>query len=118
VNYNLKGTGVGITPELRGYVEKKLAAAEKFLADGPAVHADVELAHEPMRDGGHYRAEFTVAAGRALYRAEEWGESMHGAVDLAFGELLHALRGAKQKRVSLLRRTASRVKGYLRGLRH
>ena len=117
MNYNLKGTGVEITLELRGYVEKKLTVADKLLHGEPPPHADVELVREPLRDGQHFRAEFTLVSGSAVYRAEEWGQNMHAAVDLALDELLHALRDAKQKRVNIFRRTAARVKDYLRGLR-
>lgn len=117
MNYNLKATGVEITAELRGYVEKKLAMADKLLSGEPPPHADVELAYEPLRDGQHFRAEFTLASGASVYRAEEWGQNMHAAVDLALDELLHALRDAKRKRINIFRRTAARVKYYLRGLR-
>ena len=115
LNYNIKGTGLDISDELRGYAEKKLQHAEKFLRGDPSARVDIELEHQAARDGGHYRAEFTVSASGAVYRAEHWGESMHEAIDLAAGELLNELGRNKKKRLHLLRRSAAKVKDYLRG---
>lgn len=117
LNYNIKGTGLDITDELRGYVEKKLARAEKFLQGDSAAHVDIELEYQSVRDGDHYRAEFTVAASGAAYRAESWGESMHAAIDLAVAELQTELGRDKKKRLHLVRRGAARAKEFLRGLR-
>ena len=62
LNYNIKGTGVPITDELRGYVEKKLAHAEKFLQSDTTAHVDVELTHQDLRHGDKFCAEFTASA--------------------------------------------------------
>lgn len=115
LNYNIKGTGIEITDELRTYSEKALAQAEKFLSE--SAHADVELEYSQMRDGDHYRAEFTVENEGAVYRAEEWGASMHAAIDLVIEELLQELRQSKNRRIHFVRRSALKVKEYLRGWR-
>jgi ribosomal subunit interface protein len=117
LNYNIKGTGVEVSDEIRLYVEKNLAHVEKFLQDDPSAHVDVEIKHLPEGRSGKYCAEFTVAAGGTVYRAEHWGGGLHEAIDLAREELMAELRKAKQKRVHLLRRSAGRVKEYLRGWR-
>lgn len=117
MQYNIKGTELPITDELRSYVEKCLSHADKFLADDPSAHADVELEHAGVRDGDKYRAEFTVSASGELYRADAWGETLHAALDLATGELTKELRRTKSKRIDVLRRSALKVKEYLRGWR-
>ncbi len=117
LNYNIKGTGVSITDELRSYVEKKLAHAEKFLQDDPSVHVDVELGYQQLRHGDKYRAEFTLGAPGAVYRATHWGESLHAAIDLAIGEVVGELGRDKKKRLHMVRRSAAKVKEYLRGWR-
>lgn len=119
MNYNIKGTEVTITPELREYVEKRLAAhVDKFLSRDSTAHADVELQYEEVRDGGRYRAELTVSAGGALYRASEWGTGMHEAIDLAMSRLAGELSRTKKKRLHMLRRGAGHVKEFLRGWRN
>ena len=115
LNYNIKGTGVDVSDELRSYAEKKLQHAEKFLQNDPSARADIELEHQAVRDGDKYRAEFTVTASGEFYRAERWGESMHATIDLAVGELVNELGRNKKKRLHILRRGAARIKDYVRG---
>ncbi len=117
MNYNIKGTDLAITGELRGYVEKRLLQADKFLRGDASAHGDVELQYSSMRDGGKYRAEFTVSATGNLYRKDAWGETMHEAIDLAIAGLVKELRQHKQKQLHIVRRSAARVKDVLRGLR-
>jgi putative sigma-54 modulation protein len=118
MNYNIKGTGIEVTPELRAYAEKQLERVEKFTAEDPSAHADVECEHAPLNDGGKYRAEFTVSSGGDVFRAEDWGSTMHEALDVAGNELFRELRRAKRKRLHVFRSSAVRVKEYLRGWRN
>ena len=106
-----------VTDELRTYVEKKLGQADKFLGGDSTTHADVELEYSQMRDGGKYRAEFTVSAGGEVYRAEEWAATMHEALDLAGGQLVKELRRDKKRHIALVRRGGAMIKDALRGLR-
>jgi ribosomal subunit interface protein len=117
MNYNIKGTSVQISDELRIYVEKKLEHTDKFLGDDTTAHADVELEHSPLRDGEQYRAEFTVSAAGEVYRAERWGITLHAAVDIAIDELVKELRRTKKKHLRLIRHGAAMAKDILRGLR-
>jgi ribosomal subunit interface protein len=118
INYNIKGTGVDISDELRSHVERKLEHTAKFLGGDTTTHADVELAYDRVRDGvGKYRAEFTVSASGAIYRAEVWGSTLHEAIDVAVGELLEELSRNKKKRLDIFRHSAVKVKEYLRGWR-
>src|SRR3989344_8395859 len=84
-NYNIKGTGIEVTDELRSYVGRRLAHADKFLRGDPSARVSVELEHASLRDGDRNRAELTVAAGGAGYPAEHWGETMHSAIDVGAG---------------------------------
>lgn len=117
MNYNIKGTEVPVTDELRTYVERQLAHADKLLAGDSTAHTDVELEYAPVRDGGRYCAEFTLSVGGQIYRAGRWGTTLHEAIDLAGGELTKELSRNKKKKQSILRRTSLRVKEYLRGWR-
>lgn len=117
MNYNIKGSGLPVTDELRTYVEKKLGQADKFLGGDSTAHADVEFEHSQVRDGGKYRAEFTVSASAQVYRAEEWGTTLHEAIDVAAAELVKELRRDKKRHIALVRRGGAIIKGVLRGLR-
>ena len=117
MNYNIKGTEVTITPELRTYVETKLSLAGKFLAGDSTAHVDVELQFFGGERGKKNRAEFTATAGGQSYRAQEGGESMHEAIDLAAAEFTRVVRRNKKRNMALVRRSAAKVKNIIRGLR-
>lgn len=118
MNYNIKGTGIPITDELRAYAEKRLASLDKFLNDKEAARTDVELELSPLVDGPKYRAEMMLHdPGARVMRAEARGTALHEAIDLAAGELFSELTRSKKKRLHLLRHGAVKVKEYLRGWR-
>ncbi|HVU80019.1 MAG TPA: ribosome-associated translation inhibitor RaiA [Candidatus Paceibacterota bacterium] len=115
MNYNIKSTGVELAADLRDYAEKKLAHAGKLLDADPTAHADIELEHASSREGDKNRAEFTVSASGAVYRAEAWGSTMFAAIDVGVAELVKELSRGKKKRLHLLRRGAGRMKDIVRG---
>ena len=118
MNYNIKGTNLDITDELRSYVERQLAHADKFCGGDTTAQADVELQYLEDGRSGKYRAEFTVECSGTLYRASDWGSAMHEAIDLAGAELLREMRQTKKNRLNVFRHSAVRVKEYLRGWRN
>jgi putative sigma-54 modulation protein len=117
MQYNIKGTHVDITDDLRSYVERKLAQADRVAEVDTTAHADVELQYLEDGRSGKYRAEFTVSIKGEVYRAEAWGATLHEALDTAGGELTSELSRDKKKKLNVLRRTSVRVKEYLRGWR-
>ena len=116
-NHNIKGTALDITPELREYIEKRLAHIQKFTQDDSSTHVDIELEYKEGGRSKQYRAEFTLAMRGGVRRAEAWGESMHAAVDVAIAELARELGTQKKRRLHVLRSSAAKVKEYLRGWR-
>lgn len=118
MQYNIKASGVSASDEVRGYVEKKLAVLEKFVSDPTVVRADVELNYLESEEK-NYRAEFAIfdPALPEAARTEARGQALHEAIDLCVSELQEELTRKKKKRIDLVRRTAVRVKEYLRGWR-
>jgi putative sigma-54 modulation protein len=118
MNYNIKGTDIPITPELRSYVEKKLSSLDKFLPDLGAARADVELQFLAGEAKTH-RSEIMLYEPSlpAPVRAEARGSAMHEAIDMSVGQLTAELTRAKKKRLHMVRRGAGRVKDFIRGFR-
>ncbi len=117
MNYNVKGTGVAITAELRAYLEKSLEHAEKFLRGGKDTYADIELEFAESEHGQKYRAEITLMHNGEMYRAEKRGDSLHAAIDTVGEDVVRELARMKKKRIHRLRHSAGRVKEFLRGFR-
>jgi|GEM_PF-1050788 len=117
LNYNVKGTGLPISDEIRTYIEKRLAHVEKIVGADSTAHIDVELQHQTSEDRPRYRAEFTFTSGSDLYRSSSFGESLHEAIDLAEGDLTRELSRNKQRNMRFVRQGAQRFKDFIRGFR-
>ena len=117
LNYNVKGTGLQVSDEIRTYIEKRLPQAEKLLHGDSTAHVDVELEYQTSEDRKKYRAEFTLSCGGEVYRADETGDTLHEAIDLAVEELKQSLGRTKEKQVDTVRRSASKFKDFIRGFR-
>ena len=116
MNYNVKGTGLQITDEIRDYVEKRFVHADKLLQDDPTAHADVELEFKTSEEDKKYRAEFTLAACRQSFRAEAKGDTLHEAIDVATADLTQEVTREKKKSLNLERRGSAQIKDDVRGL--
>jgi ribosomal subunit interface protein len=115
MHYNLKGTGVPVTDELRDYIEKKLSTLDKFVANNSGARTDVEVAYLASEEK-QYRAELLLHDKQQL-RTTATGSTLHEAIDSAAGELAEELSRAKKKRLHTFRHNAFKVKEYLRGWR-
>ena len=114
---NIKKTNYEM-PEMVGeYVEKKLAAIEKFLdeSEGEAI-CDAELEHKyAQRHGRVFRAEINLNVHGEFFRVEAKEESMNAAIDAVHDEILRRLRKSKTKFMSRIRRGGEKIKKMLRG---
>ena len=115
MQYNLKGTNIDITPELRAYIEKKLNGLDSLVKDDTAARTDVEVEYLESEEKT-YRAELMLHDGFVL-RAVARGQQLYEAIDKAVDELYTELTRAKDKKRSTFRRSAVKVKEYLRGWR-
>ena len=117
MHYNIKGTALDISPEVRGYVEEKLAHLDKFFVGDSGARADVEVEHLQGEQSKKYRAEFSVVSGAGSFRAEARGEALHEAVDLATAELIKEVDRKNKRGLKLFRRGAAHMKDFIRGFR-
>ena len=117
MNYNIKGTALDISPEVREYIEGKLAHIDKFFVGDSGARADVEVEHLLGEQNKKYRAEFGVVSGAGSFRAEARGEALHEAVDLAIAELIKEIDRTHKRGLKLFRRGAARMKDVMRGFR-
>ena len=119
MQYNIKGDGVPISPEVRAYVETRLSHLDRFVKDLAAARCDAELEFSSVFDGPRYGVVLTFhepGLAEAL-RAEERGTTLHEAIDIAAAGLFREMTRVKKRRFDRARRTAARAKEFLRGLR-
>lgn len=117
MNIIIKATGAELTDESREFVTEKLRALEKLTEHGTTsaeLECEIEQSLAVERAGAKYRAEGTLVAGGALFRAEATGETLEAAVDRVRDELSRELRRARGKERGLLKRGGAALKRMLR----
>ena len=114
MQYNLKGTSVDITDEIRSYLDKKLGGLDELL-HGEAARTDVELEYLESEEKT-YRAELMLHDG-SVWRATARAGTLHEAIDKAADELYGELTRAKKQKRGTFRRNAARAKEFIRGWR-
>lgn len=116
----LKQKNISITPALRDYIESKVVTPVKKilrrLSQGELPILEIEIARSTMhhRKGLVYYAEANLSLGKRLIRVEAENTDMHAAIDALKDELEERLSRFHDKRTTLDRRGARRVKDALR----
>ena len=117
--FNLKGTDVELTSQIREYLDKRLQSVEKFLPEGDgSFTADIELGRTTRhhQTGDVFRAEINVNLGKKMFRAVSEGSDLFKAIDDMRDEIVRELSSRKEKHISILRRGGQKIKNLLRGL--
>lgn len=118
MHYNVVGTEVSITPELRTYVEKRLVPVDRLVSGVETARVDIELHFLRGEEGGQYRAEMTLhQVSVDPVRSEARGSQLHEAIDKCADGLARDVARTKKKRLDIVRRTAARAKDFMRGMR-
>ena len=114
---NIKGTGVGITPEISNYLNKRLRKIEKFLPrDRDSFIIDVELGKTTNHHqaGDIFRAEINIHIGNRTFRAVSEQPDLFSAIDDMKDEIRRELYSHKEKSISLIRRSGLKIKNLFR----
>ena len=77
---------------------------------------DVELGKSSMhhQTGDVFRAEINVFEGKKSYRAVAEGNDLVSALDGMKDQIVHSLRNDKTKKMTLIKKTGSRLKQFIR----
>jgi ribosomal subunit interface protein len=116
MNLNIKATNLQVTPDIRAYLEKRLASLGRLVDfDSPNTAIQVELGKETHHQHGEvYRAEIKMNRGVQQVYVSAEGQNIQEAIDKVKDELSREVKSFKEKHRSLVRRGASKVKSFLR----
>jgi ribosomal subunit interface protein len=117
MDIQIKGTKYEPTPEILAIANRKVGALERFLPEGTESRAYLELeqAVGNQNTGDIWRAELTIEAAGAKYRAESTKAKLDHAIVTVVRDVGDELRKHKRKEQHLVRRGGSMVKAFLRG---
>jgi ribosomal subunit interface protein len=110
-----KATNISITPDIQDYVDKRLAPVGKLLEGRGIPTFYVELARElHHKNGDVFMAEAKITGARDQYFARAHAGDIFSAIDMLKDELTREVKTGKEKRRSLFRRGAQKIKHMLR----
>lgn len=116
MNIIIKATNFDLIPSLQDYIEKRLGTLEKFLGGQAQVSVEIGKTTLHHKNGDIFKAEITVFAtdGGKFYVVSEKADQ-YESIDDATNELRQSLVSRKEKKQSLWKRGASKIKKILKG---
>ena len=115
---NIKATNLDLSNEIRTYVESKISSLDKFIdateKDTAIFNVEIGKTTTAQHTGNIFRAEINLFAHGKTYRTESTNDHIHTAMDTATHEMEHQLVHKKNKRNTLFRRGANKIKKMLR----
>jgi putative sigma-54 modulation protein len=118
MNISIKSTNIELTPALRDYTEKRMRSITKFTKGEPTVSVEIGKTTAHHKQGDVFIAEVIVVTplGKQFMASSEKSD-LYEAIDDVRNEIARELSSDKDKRVTLFRRGAKKVKWMLRGFR-
>lgn len=118
MNISINAHSIELTAPLKEYVEKRLGGLGKFTGSDPMVVVDLQKTTEHHRQGEIFEAKVVVTTplGKVHHAASQKAD-LYEAIDDIRSELIRELSSAKEKKATLFKRGAQRVKNMLRGFR-
>jgi len=116
---NTKGTNISLTPAIVDYLNKKLATVEKYInshQDVAMLDVEVGRTTQHHKSGDIFRAEINLKLKGDSLRAVREAEDLYAAIDQVKDEIVDLLTTHADKRRTLLRRGAAKIKNILKGL--
>ncbi len=114
----IKATHISLTPEIEGYIHKKLETLERLIPEDDTtalLSIEVGKTTEHHKTGDVFRAEFNLSPkGKTFYAFAEEAD-LYTALDRVKDELMHELRTRKDKDLTMFRRGGQKIKQMLRG---
>ncbi len=114
MNIIVKGTHMEVTESIRDYLEKKLRSLEKFLDSNAKIEAELGKTSNHHRHGDIFLAELNINnEGKTTFIRTEQAD-LYAAIDKVRDEAADILASKKDKKQSLFRKGAQRMKNLFR----
>lgn len=117
MNINIKATNMELTGAISDYVNKRLAAVEKF-SKGAEMSGYVEVGKTTNhhKQGDVYKAEFSIDINGEHFFAASEESDLYAAIDAAKEDISRTISQNKDRKQTLFKRGATSVKKMLKGI--
>jgi putative sigma-54 modulation protein len=117
MNINITAKTIELTPALKDYAEKRFGGISKFIQGEPSVSVEIGKTTQHHKQGEVFIAEINVVTPLGKqYRAVSEKSDIYEAIDDARNEIVRELTRDKEKKMTLFRRGAQRIKNLIKGL--
>lgn len=118
MNISITAQNTELTPALKDYVEKRMSGLGKYTSGDPVVVVEIGKTTAHHRQGDIFEAKVNVTTplGKKYYAVTQKPD-MYEAIDDVRTEIIRELSSAKDKKATLFKRGAQKVKSMLRGFR-
>lgn len=117
MNTKIRSINFDLTPSIEEYINKKISSLEKFISGNQSILCEVEIGRTTKHhnSGDIFKAEVNIMLpqGRQVYTTAE-GPDIYTAIDMVRDETERALVSEKDKKDTLFRRGASKIKNLLK----
>ncbi len=110
MNIIIKGSHLELTSAIEEYLTKRLGGIEKFLDSNAKIEADLGKTTNHHKHGDIFKAELNITNNGEQTRVEAESEDLYSAIDMVKDEAQNALISKKDKKQSLFRRGAGKLK--------
>jgi len=116
MNINIIAKTIELTPALKDYAEKRFGSISKFIQEGSSVTIELGKSSGRHMNGEIFVAEVNISTKlNKLYRAVSEKSDIYEAIDDARSEIVRELTHDKDKKMTLFRRGAQRIKNIIKG---
>jgi putative sigma-54 modulation protein len=118
MNISINAHSIELTPALKEYVEKRFSGLAKFTGSEPSIVIDLDKTTEHHHKGDIFetKAHVTTPLGKQYHAASQKAD-MYEAIDDVRTEIVRLLTSSKDKKTTLFRRGAHKIKNILKGFR-
>ncbi len=109
-----KGINIDITEPVRDYLYKKMSSIEKFINEDTKVEVELEKTTNHHKSGDIFRAKVLVWNKGKMNKAEKTSDNMYSSIDLVQEELFNMLSNKKDKKQTLFRKGAQKIKNLFK----
>lgn len=117
MNIKIRSINFDLTPSIEEYVNKKVSSLSKFLNSAEEILCEVEIGRTTRHhnSGDIFKAEINIMVpkGRQVYAVAEKPD-LYTAIDIVRDEVEREIVTQKNKKDTLFRRGASRIKNLLK----
>jgi ribosomal subunit interface protein len=119
IKINIKATNLELNDKIRDFVEEKIYSLKKFLnikeSDEALFDVEVGKTTTAQHTGDIFRTEINLSIRGQFYRTESTTDHLFVSVENAIAEMQKQIRRSKNKKTTLFKKGAEKIKNILKG---